>query len=405
VAIFDSANPLLETTILFKKMKGMFNTQAIKHAIVGFQTKSKNNMKKGMDMPVTMKAAVWEGRLNINVKEVAAPPSPQPGWVNIKVEWCGICGSDLHEYLAGPVFIPTGEPHPRTGIQDQCILGHEFSGSIVSVGEGVENISLGDRVTASACQHCGECLYCKEGHPNLCETVAFTGLMNHGGFANFVTVPANVVYKIPENVSFESASLVEPLSVGMHAVKKAGDLKGKTVAVLGAGTIGLCTIMCARALGAEKIIAVEVSKERKNKALELGANIIVDPKEGDAIEQVKKHTGGYGASVTFECIGHKDTAKLAIDLTRKAGKVIMVGIFEEPSSYNFFEVVATEKEIIGSLAYQNEFEDVIKMISDGLLETNSLVTGKISIDDIINMGFEELVNNKDSNIKILVSPN
>lgn len=357
-----------------------------------------------MSMPEKMNAAVWEGRLDINVKEVPTPSTPDPGWVNIKVEWCGICGSDLHEYLAGPVFIPVGTPHPRTGIKDQCVLGHEFSGEVVEVGKGVSSISVGDRVTASACQHCGECLYCQEGHPNLCETVAFTGLMNHGGFASYLSVPVNVVYKVPDNVSFESAALVEPLSVGMHAIKKAGPIQGKTVVVLGAGTIGLCTIMCAKASGAGKIIAVEMSKERKKKALELGADIVVDPKDGDPIEQVKLHSNGYGGSVTFECIGHKDTAKLAVDLTRKAGRVVLVGIFEEPSNYNFFEVVATEKEITGSLAYQDEFKEVISMISNGKLETESLVTGKISLNNIVEKGFKELIENKDVNIKILVSP-
>lgn len=172
--------------------------------------------------------------------------------------------------------------------------------------------------------------------------------------------------------------MIEPLAVGLHAVKKAGNIVGQTVVVVGAGTIGLCTIMCAKAAGAGRIIALEMSSARKKKALEVGANVVIDPKECDAIAEVKALTGGYGADVSFECIGNKATAKLAIDVIRKAGKCVMVGIFEEPSAFNFFEIVSTEKEIIGSLAYNGEFADVIRFIADGRIDVQPLITGRIS---------------------------
>jgi len=352
----------------------------------------------------SMKAAVWHGRHDIRVEEVRVPDQPAAGWVKIRVHWCGICGSDLHEYVAGPVFIPVDRPHPLTGLMGQCILGHEFSGEIAELGAGVTDFSVGERVTADACQHCGKCYYCTHGLYNICENLAFTGLMNNGAFAQYVNVPAELLYKLPDNFPTEAGALIEPLAVGLHAVKKAGNIVGQTVVVVGAGTIGLCTIMCAKAAGAGRIIALEMSSARKKKALEVGASIVIDPSECDAIAEVRTLTGGYGADVSFECIGNKSTAKLAIDVIRKAGKSVMVGIFEEASTFNFFEVVSTEKEIIGSLAYNGEFADVIRFIADGRIDVEPLITGRIHLADIVTHGFEELVNNKDGNVKIIVSP-
>ena len=264
--------------------------------------------------------------------------------------------------------------------------------------------AVGDRVTADACQHCGTCWYCKHGLYNICENLAFTGLMNNGAFAEYVNVPAELLYKLPDDFPTEAGALIEPLAVGLHAVKKAGNIVGQTVVVVGAGTIGLCTIMCAKAAGAGRVIALEMSAARKQKALEVGASVVIDPKTSDAIAEVKALTGGYGADVSFECIGHTTTAKLAIDVIRKAGKSVMVGIFEEPAPFNFFDIVSTEKEVIGSLAYNGEFADVIRFIADGRIDVQPLITGRIALGDIVSHGFEELVNHKDRNVKIIVQP-
>lgn len=352
----------------------------------------------------TMRAAVWHGRQDIRVEDVPLPADPPPGWVQIRVDWCGICGSDLHEYVAGPVFIPVEKPHPLTGIQGQCILGHEFSGEIVKLGTGVSGFAPGERIAADACQHCGTCYYCRSGLYNLCEQLAFTGLMNNGAFAELVNVPAELLYKLPAGFPVEAGALIEPLAVGMHAVKKAGSLLGQNVVVVGAGTIGLCTIMCAKAAGAAQVIALEMSSARKAKALEVGASLVLDPKECDALAEIRARTHGLGADVSFECIGNKHTAKLAIDVIRNAGKSVLVGIFEEPSSFNFFELVSTEKQVIGALAYNGEFADVIAFIADGRLDVKPLITGRIGLEDIVGRGFEELVNNKEHNVKIIVSP-
>lgn len=351
-----------------------------------------------------MKAAVWYGRKDVRVVDVPEPPTPGPGEVKIRVEWCGICGSDLHEYLAGPIFIPSAEPHPLTGSKAPIILGHEFAGEIVEVGTGVENFKAGDRVAPDACQVCWDCYHCKRMNYNMCEKLAFTGLMTDGAFAEYVNVPAYTLYKLPDNISYEEGALIEPIAVGIHAVRQAPVVEGNTVVVLGAGTIGLVTLQAVRAAGASKVFVIEMAKARKEFASKMGATAVFDPKEVDVVAKVKEATGGLGADVVIECIGNEKTAPLAVQLARTSGKVVLVGIFERESSLNFFDVVATEKHIIGSLAYNGEFATAIDLLNDGRLNAKPLITGKISIDDIVEKGFEELVNRKDENIKIIVRP-
>jgi len=356
-------------------------------------------------MAETMQAAVWHGKKDIRVETVPVPPAPAPGWVQIKVDWCGICGSDLHEYLAGPIFIPADAPHPLTGKQGSVILGHEFSGTVTAVGEGVSNVKVGDMVAPDACQHCGECQPCREGRYNVCEKLAFTGLHNDGAFAPYVNVPAELCFILPKGVSPEAGAVMEPLATGFKAVRMAGSILGLNVVVLGAGTIGLGTIMAARAAGAGQIIVLEMSKARTAKAKECGADVIINPKECDPVAKVRELTGGSGADVSFECIGNKFTGPLAIDVLRNTGTAIIVGIFEEPSSFNFFSLSGTDKRVIGTLAYTIEdFKGLAALMAKGSIKAENLITGRIELKDIVDRGFLELINNKDENIKILVQP-
>lgn len=350
-----------------------------------------------------MKAAVWYGKKDVRVMDVPEPPSPQAGWVKVKVEWCGICGSDLHEYLAGPIFIPVDMPHALTGGTAPVILGHEFSGVVTEIGPNVTNVKVGERVAPDACQVCWECPRCRENRYSLCEKLAFTGLMTDGAFAEYVNVPAYTMYKIPDNMSYEVAALIEPLAVAMHAVRRAPLVQGDTAVVMGAGTIGLATLMCAKAAGASTVYTVEVARARKEYALKAGATAVLDPTEMDVVSRIKELTNG-GADVVFECVGSDKTAPVAVELARSAGKVVIVGIFEKASSLNFNALSFTEKEVKGSLAYYGEFGAAIQLVADGRINVEPLITGKIGIEDIVEKGFEELVNRKEENIKILVKP-
>jgi (R,R)-butanediol dehydrogenase/meso-butanediol dehydrogenase/diacetyl reductase len=351
-----------------------------------------------------MKAAVWYNKRDVRIEEVPEAPTPGPGQVKVKVHWCGICGSDLHEYDAGPIFIPVDNPHPLTGAQAPLILGHEFSGEVVEIGEGVTNVSLGDRVTADACQYCGGCYMCRQNRYSLCTSLAFTGLMANGAFAEYVTIPAYTLYPIPENMSMELAALIEPLAVGIHAIRRAPVIQGNSVAIVGAGPIGLVTLQAARAAGASKVFVVETAEARKRYAKELGATHVIDPCESDPVMELRRMTKGLGVDVSIECVGGEKTGALAVDLARVGGRVVLVGIFEKASQIHFNNLVFFEKEIIGSLAYYGEFEPAITLVSDGRITLEPLITAKIELKDIVEKGFEELLRNRQQHIKILVSP-
>jgi (R,R)-butanediol dehydrogenase/meso-butanediol dehydrogenase/diacetyl reductase len=350
-----------------------------------------------------MKAAVWYNRKNVKVENVPEPPAPGPGMVKIKVYQTGICGSDLHEYDVGPIFIPTEEPHPLTGKKAPLILGHEFSGEIVEIGKGVKNFKVGDRVAPDAAQHCGECYMCKVDRYSLCEKLAFTGLMADGAFAEYVNVPAYTCFKLLPEISPEAGALVEPIAVGIHAIRQGKVMEGDTVAVVGAGTIGLVTIQAARAAGASKVFGIEVAKDRKEFAKGLGA-IVLDPKETDVAADIQDQTAGQGVDVAIECIGKAETVNTCIQCAKRGGKIVVVGIFEKPGEISYNDLVFQEKEIVGSLAYYGEFDTAIALLADGRLKAEPLITGKIKLDDIIEKGFEELLTNRESNIKILVAP-
>ncbi len=351
-----------------------------------------------------MKAAVWYGKKDVRVENVPEPPAPGPKEVKIKVHWCGICGSDLHEYDAGPIFIPANAPHPLTGAQAPLILGHEFSGEVVQTGSAVDNVQVGDRVTADACQYCGECYMCKQNRYSLCSTLAFTGLMANGAFAEYVNVPAYTLFKIPPEMPFDAAAFVEPVAVGVHAIRRGHVLQGDTVAIVGAGTIGLVTLQSAKAAGARKVIVLEMAKARKEYATKLGATAVIDPTETDPIADVRRLTGGLGVDVAFECVGGSKTGALAVDLTRIGGRTVLVGIFEKPSEIHFNNLVFFEKEILGSLAYYGEFATAIALMADGRIIAEPLITARIKLDDIVENGFKELLANREKHIKILVSP-
>jgi (R,R)-butanediol dehydrogenase/meso-butanediol dehydrogenase/diacetyl reductase len=187
-------------------------------------------------------------------------------------------------------------------------------------------------------------------------------------------------------------------------MRKAELQQGDTVAVLGAGPIGLVTTMVARASGAARVFVIEKAKARIEQARAIGATAVLDPAEGSPVEQVRDLTNGRGADIVFECIGHKDTAPLAVELARKGGKAVIVGIFEEPSLFSFNSLILGEKQIRSALGYVGEFATTIQLIADGRLQPQGLITGRIRLDDVVEKGFLELIHHKDRQVKILIDP-
>lgn len=354
-----------------------------------------------------MKAARWYKAGDIRVEDVPEPSIDEDYDVKVKLHWCGICGSDLHEYLMGPIFIPVDNPHPVTGEKAPVILGHEFSGEVVEVGPNVTNVKVGDRVVVEPIVCDDTCPSCKQEKYGLCQQLGFHGLAGKGGgFAEYTTFRHKFVHKIPDNLSWEKAALVEPISVGYHSLE-AGDFKaGMTAIVAGAGTIGLATMESLRAMGAKQIIVIQRKSIRQEYAKSSGADVVFDPNECDVVQEVLNLTGGYGADIAFECTGAKSVFKLLVGSVHAGGTVVVTSIWEDEVEFNLNDVVIPEKRICGSICYAgNDFDDVISLMSEGKIPAEGFITKRIHLNDIVNEGFETLTGpEKKKQVKIIVTP-
>lgn len=347
-----------------------------------------------------MKAARWHKARDIRIEDVPTPV-PGPGQVKIKVKWTGICGSDLHEYVAGPIFVPVDKPHAVSDEVAPIVMGHEFSGEVAEVGEGVTKVKPGDRVVVEPILSCGKCPACQHGKYNLCEDLGFHGLSGGGGgFSAYTVVGERWTHKMPEGLSFEQGALVEPAAVALHAVRLSSLKAGGTAAVFGAGPIGLLVIEALRVAGATSIYVVELSEQRGAKAKELGATAVIDPSKEDAAARIKELSGG-GVDVAFEVTGVPAVLQQCIDATRYEGETVIVSIWEKEASFQPNTVVLKEKTLKGIIAYRDIFPAVMDLMVQGYFSAERLVTKRIALDDIVAEGFETLVNEK-TQIKILV---
>jgi len=352
-----------------------------------------------------MKAALWYGKKDVRVEEIEEPKVIK-GHVKIKVKWCGICGSDLHEYLGGPIFIPVEKPHPLSGNVAPVVLGHEFSGDVVEIGEGVTNIKVGDRVAVEPMVVCGKCPACKEGKYNLCSSLGFHGLCGSGGgFSQYTVFTEEYVHKIPDSMSYEDAALIEPIAVALHSIRMANFNTGDTAIVLGSGPIGLATIKCLKAAGASLVIVLQRKSIRQEYAKRAGADHVFDPNEVNIAEEVKKITGGLGVNTAFETTGAKIGFDIGIDSLKYGGTMVITSIWEGEVNFNPNVLVFSEKKIVGIIAYRHEFPATIAQMSDGRIKTQGYVTKKIALDDIVEEGFGALTGpEKKKHVKILVTP-
>ncbi|MFF5400597.1 2,3-butanediol dehydrogenase [Peribacillus butanolivorans] len=337
-----------------------------------------------------MKTAKFYSALNIQIEEIQQSKL-DVGLVKVAVEWAGICGSDMHEFLAGPFFA-----------KPKVTLGHEFSGTVVEVGAGVTKVSVGDRVVVEPFYSCEDCDACTEGLYNLCKKIECYGISNDGGFAEFVTVRETKIFKIPEELSFEVASLVEPTAVALHAVRKSQLKSGDSCAIFGAGPIGLLLVQVAKVVGAKEIIVVELSEERRKKAIEMGATYVINPENEKPVKAINRIVRG-GVHVAFEAAGAESSFISALASLKHAGELMIVSLWEKSVSFTPNMLVIGEKKINSSLGYRHNFQEVIELLASGKINGNKLITKKIYIEDIVKKGFEKLKNDK-SQCKILVTP-
>lgn len=350
-------------------------------------------------MTNTMKAARWYAAKDIRV-ETTDIPSTKVGQVKIAVQFAGICGSDLHEYVHGPQLIPVDKLYPLNGHQGVTTLGHEFSGIIEEVGEGVVNLKVGDRVVVEPIFKNFESPFIINGKYNLSEPLGFVGLSGNGGFAPYVVVEDYMVHKIPDTMSFEKGALVEPAAVAVYAVLQSGLQIGQTVLVSGAGPIGLLCVQAALAAGATTVIVTDIAEKRLEKAISIGATHVINAKEEGIPQKIKAITG-LGVDVFLDCAGVQASYSTGIESLKNGGTAVLVALFGKPVSTNALDQVLREITVKGIIAYRNIFPQVIALIDSGRMPVEKLVTRKIVLDDIVPQGFEALVNDP-TEVKILI---
>lgn len=346
-----------------------------------------------------MKAAVYYGPNKIEVADVPEP-AVRPGTVKLKVGFNGICGTDLHEYYAGPIFVPTA-PHPLTGQQMPLTIGHEFSGVIAELGDGVDGWAEGDRVAVEPIYKCAECPSCKAGNYNVCAQIGFHGLMSDGGMAEYTVVPTQMLHRLPDNVSLELGALVEPMSVAYHAVTLGDAKAGDTAMVFGAGPIGIGLWFALRGNGIDDVFVVEPSSTRRASIEALGARTL-DPADLDVPAFIADHTAGRGADAVFDAAGVTPAVETALGCVGSRRPMVSVAIYEKPLTTPLLNLVMNESRIQGSLCYTAaDFESVIALMARGTYDTTGWVT-PIAIESVIDEGFEALHAGK--KMKVLVDP-
>ncbi len=339
----------------------------------------------------TMKALVYEGQWQMPMREVSVPHAG-PGQVVIEVRAVGVCGSDVHGYKG-----TTGRRKPP------IIMGHEFSGTVSEAGEGVTRFQVGDRVVVQPLVSCGECYNCRKGLPNICVNRSGLGMNLNGAYAERVTVREDQVHHLPDGMTWEQGAMVEPLSVAMHAVNLTPMALGDTLAIIGAGTIGLLTLLAARLAGAGKVVMTDASPRRLSIAANLGADVIVNVAEQDPTEAVLSETDGLGAHAVIEAVGIGPTVKQSLDVARVGGHITWIGNSQPTVEVNMQQVVTRELTIRGAYGFNEEFARAIGIIHSGRLPVTSLIEAVKGLEEGPAI-FQDLAEGKSDLVKVILHP-
>ena len=349
-----------------------------------------------------MRALRFHAARDLRIEEVAEPPAPEAGDVVVRVVTCGICGTDLHEYVAGPIVTPV-EPHPLTGAQNPQILGHEFAGDVVAIGSGVTQVAVGDRVAIMPLAYCGTCAYCRRGLQHLCATMACVGLSHAwGGMAELATVAEYQVVRLPEGVTYRQGALIEPTAVAAYGVERAGVGPGDQVLVTGAGPIGALAALCARSAGASNVYVSEPNPARRARAETLGVATVLDPTSIDVPEYLREQSDGLGVDVAIECSGHPRGFDAAIRSLRRRGTLAQTGLFVGEASVEPMIWALNDLTIVGTWCYWvYDFDRIAAQISAGDLPVERVVTSTVTMDGAHN-AFARLASGAADEIKVLV---
>jgi len=341
-----------------------------------------------------MRSAIFTPDKQFEVREEPVP-DVRPGSVLVRVRNCGICGSDLHFYK--------GEfPSPPN-----LRMGHEISGEVAAVGEGVTRVSAGQPVAIEPVEVCRACTYCYTGREQLCAERKFLGTMLPGAFADYILVPSYTVHPLPDGVNFEAGALVEPLAVTVHGLRQVALEFGERIVVLGSGTIGLMAIVAARALGAKEVLATARYPHQAEMARALGATFVAQAGD-NAIGELLGALGGRGPEVVVETVGGvANTVNEAITLAQSGGRVSILGIFSHQPAINATLAVLKEVSLIGGITYghingRSDFEVALEIARRHANDMRQVITHRVSLDEIAS-GFATAADKSQRSIKVTVA--
>lgn len=322
-------------------------------------------------------------------------PTPKDNEVLVKIENVGICGSDIHYYEHGAIgdFI----------VKTPFVLGHESGGTVVQVGKDVTHLKVGDKVALEPGKTCGHCEFCKTGRYNLCPDVVFFATPPVDGvFQEYVAHEADLCFKLPDNMTTLEGALIEPLAVGFHAANQGGAHIGQTAVVMGAGCIGLVSMMALKAMGVSKVYVVDIMEKRLEKALELGADGVINSKETDAVKKIMELTNGAGCDLSIETAGTEITTRQTIEFAKKGSTIVLVG-YSKTGEMTLPMSMALDKELTIKtiFRYRHIYPMAIDAVSSGKVNIKGIVTNIFDFDDIQN-AMDSSVSDKANIVKAVI---
>ena len=321
-------------------------------------------------------------------------PTIQDDEVLVKMEYCGVCGSDVHYFRFGGIG--------RRKVTFPYVLGHECTGEVLEIGSKVTNVAVGDKIVMEPGLGCGHCEYCMTGRYNLCEEMKFLATPPYNGaFKKYMAYPARGCFKLPDGVSTLEGAMIEPLAVGMHAARRGEVDNSKVVLITGMGCIGLMTLLACKAMNAQKIIVTDVFPNRLEKALSLGADFAINVAETDMIERLKELTDGKGADVVFETSGRAQSAAQNVFAVRRGGVIVQVGTIADPVPYQFNELGKIEADIRSVFRYRNIFPLAIKLIEKGDINLKAVGPDIFDFEDVA-AAFDTAINKGNEVVKCIL---